>query len=168
VLLALMSLAAGVVALAWPAITARALTILIAAWAFVTGIVEVALAFRRQQIVRQPARWALGGLVSIALGEVLAVRPDVGARNLATVFGLFSIVYGVYAIVLSATTRHLQVTARRLTSSARLAGSVRRQGRPQLAFRTQRQKIVSGSARTGTRRRSGAARTRQRARSKEE
>jgi uncharacterized membrane protein HdeD (DUF308 family) len=38
--------------------------------------------------------WALGGLVSIALGVVLAIRPDLGAVTLTTVFGLFSIVYG--------------------------------------------------------------------------
>ena len=45
-LLALLSLAAGVAALAWPGITALVLTIWVAAWAFITGTVEVAMAFR--------------------------------------------------------------------------------------------------------------------------
>jgi uncharacterized membrane protein HdeD (DUF308 family) len=38
------------------------------------------------------------GLVSVALGVVLAIRPDIGALTLATVFGLFSVVYGIAAI----------------------------------------------------------------------
>ena len=46
-------------------------------------------------------------LVSIALGIVLAVRPDIGALTLATVFGLFCIVDGISALVPSAHTRSL-------------------------------------------------------------
>ena len=47
----------------------------------------------------------LSGLVSIALGVVLAIRPDIGALTLATVFGLFSIVYGVATITIGAQVR---------------------------------------------------------------
>jgi hypothetical protein len=63
-----------------------ALTNLVAAWAFVTGIVEVLLALQRDEVVGSRALWALSGLVSIALGIVLAVRPDIGALTLATLF----------------------------------------------------------------------------------
>jgi len=107
-LLALVSTAAGVVALVWPDITAYALTIWVAVWAFVTGIVEVGLAFRNVQNAGQRAMWALGGLVSIALGVVLVIRPDIGALTLATVFGLFSIVHGVYALTLAVQIRRLR------------------------------------------------------------
>src|SRR6266404_2595775 len=44
-LLALLDIAAGVVAIAWPGITALALTIWIGAWAVVTGAGEFAMAF---------------------------------------------------------------------------------------------------------------------------
>ena len=94
-LLALLSTAAGVAALAWPGITALVLTIWVAAWAFVTGIVEVAMAFQAGERAGERAMWVLTGLVSIALGVVLAIRPDIGALTLATVFGLFSIIYGI-------------------------------------------------------------------------
>jgi uncharacterized membrane protein HdeD (DUF308 family) len=115
--LSLLSLVAGVAALAWPGITALVLTIWVAAWALATGAVEVALAFRRGEDAGQRAMWAIA-VVSIALGVVLAIRPDLGAMTLATVFGLFSIVYGVQALVLS-------VTARRIgTAERRLAGAV--------------------------------------------
>jgi hypothetical protein len=103
--LSLLSFAAGVVALAWPGITALVLTIWVAAWALTTGVVEVALAFRRGAAAGQRAMWALGGLLSVALGVVLAIRPDIGAVTLATVFGLFSIFYGVQALMVSTTAR---------------------------------------------------------------
>jgi len=113
----LLSLAAGVAALAWPGITALVLTIWVAAWALVTGAVEVALAFRRGEDTGQRAMWAIGGLVSIGLGVVLAIRPDLGAVTLATVFGLFSIVSGVQALVLSVTARRIGTAERRLASA---------------------------------------------------
>src|SRR5690349_14921246 len=45
-LLAVLSVAAGLVALLWPDVTAVALTIWVGGWAVVTGGVEVALTFR--------------------------------------------------------------------------------------------------------------------------
>jgi uncharacterized membrane protein HdeD (DUF308 family) len=116
-LLSVLSAAAGVVALVWPDITALVLTLWVGAWAFVTGIVEVTLAFQRGETAGERALWALGGLVSIALGVVLAVRPDIGAVTLATVFGLFSIVSGTTSLVLAAQTRRVHATAERLAGS---------------------------------------------------
>jgi uncharacterized membrane protein HdeD (DUF308 family) len=117
-LLSVLSAAAGIGALVWPDITALVLTLWVAAWAFVTGIVEVTLAFRRGESTGQRALWGLGGLISMALGVVLAIRPDAGALSLATVFGLFSIVSGISALVLSAQARRTHATAEELISSA--------------------------------------------------
>ena len=116
-LLSLLSLAAGVIALVWPGITAEVLTIWIAAWAFVTGIVEAALAFQRNETAGERTMWALTGLISIALGVVLGIRPDIGAVSLATVFGLFSIIYGISALVLSFQTHRVGNQASRLAGS---------------------------------------------------
>src|SRR3954463_14624989 len=113
-LLALLSLAAGVVALVWPGATALVLTIWIAAWAFVTGIIEVAMTFGQGETAGERAMWALGGLVSIALGIVLSLRPDIGAVSLATVFGLFSIVYGIGSLVLATRAREARTAPRQL------------------------------------------------------
>jgi uncharacterized membrane protein HdeD (DUF308 family) len=117
-LLSVLSAAAGVVALAWPGITALMLTLWVGAWAFVTGLTELTLAFRRGEASRERALWVLGGLVAMALGVVLAIRPDAGAVSLATVFGLFSIVSGTSALVLSAQLRGTHATAERLIGSA--------------------------------------------------
>lgn len=101
-LLALFDLAAGVVALVWPGITALALVWLVAIWALVGGIVEVALAFGDGETAGERTLFALGGLVTIALGVVIALRPGIGAVTLVQVFGLFSIVGGISAFVLAA------------------------------------------------------------------
>jgi uncharacterized membrane protein HdeD (DUF308 family) len=113
-LLALLSIAAGVVALVWPGPTALALTLWIAAWALVTGVVEVVMTFRQGETAGERATWALGALVSIALGIVLVLRPDIGAVSLATVFGLFSIVNGISALVLATRAREAGAGARQL------------------------------------------------------
>jgi uncharacterized membrane protein HdeD (DUF308 family) len=117
-LLAVLSAAAGVIALVWPNITALVLVIWIAAWATVTGVIQVALAFRQGETAGERAMWAITGLVSVALGIVLFIRPDIGALSLATVFGLFSIFYGVSALILSFQARRVDTATHRLVDSA--------------------------------------------------
>ena len=104
-LLVLIDLAAGVVALAWPGITAWVLTIWIGAWAVVSGIIEFAMAFQSSEDAGERALYGLGGLLSIFLGVVLFARPHLGAVALAEVFGLFSLAYGATSLVLAARTR---------------------------------------------------------------
>lgn len=116
-LLSLLSLAAGVAALVWPGITAFVLVIWIAAWALVTGVVEAGTAFRRGEGAGERAMWAITGLVSIAFGLVLFIRPNIGALTLATVFGLFSIIYGVSALIQSAQARKLGTASREFADS---------------------------------------------------
>jgi uncharacterized membrane protein HdeD (DUF308 family) len=55
--------------------------------------------------------WLLGGIVSVALGIVLFIRPDIGAVSLAVVFGLYSIASGIAALVLSAQADELRPQA---------------------------------------------------------
>jgi uncharacterized membrane protein HdeD (DUF308 family) len=117
-LLSLLSLAAGVVALVWPDITALVLVIWIAAWAVVTGVIEVVMAFRQGETAGERALWAITGLLSVVLGVVLFIRPDIGAVSLASVFGLFSIFYGVSALVLSFQARKVDSATHRLADSA--------------------------------------------------
>ena len=117
-LLALLSLAAGIGSLVWPNITALVLVVWIAVWALITGIIEISLAFRSGQTAGDRALWAISGLISVALGIVLVIKPDIGALSLATVFGLFSIVYGVSALVLSFQARKLDSATHRFADPA--------------------------------------------------
>ena len=99
-LLALINLAAGVVALAWPGPTTLALVWVVAIWALVIGAVEIGAAFAAGESAGTRAMFAVTGLLSIAFGIVLSARPDIGAVTLALLFGLYSLIYGVTEIVL--------------------------------------------------------------------
>jgi uncharacterized membrane protein HdeD (DUF308 family) len=104
-LLSLLNVAAGVVALVWPGITALALALLIAVWAFVIGFFELYLAFSGGATAGERALLGLTGLISVALGLVFAIRPDVTVVTIAEVYGLFSIVAGISSLVMSANLR---------------------------------------------------------------
>jgi uncharacterized membrane protein HdeD (DUF308 family) len=103
--LSLLDIAAGVVALAWPGITALALALLVAVWAFTIGLFELFLAFSAGETAGERALLGLTGLISVALGLVFAIRPDVAAVTIAEVYGLFSIVAGISSLVIGANLR---------------------------------------------------------------
>ena len=105
-LVGLIDLAAGVVALAWPAPTALVLVLIVASWAVVGGLVEVSAAFRSGEPAGTRALLILGGLVSVAFGVVLFAHPGVGAITLALLFGLFNLVFGARALVQGIELRH--------------------------------------------------------------
>jgi uncharacterized membrane protein HdeD (DUF308 family) len=103
--LSLLNVAAGVVALVWPGITALALALLVAAWAFVIGVCELFLAFGAGSTAGERALLGLTGLISVALSLVFAIRPDVTVVTIAEVYGLFSIVAGISSLVMGANLR---------------------------------------------------------------
>ena len=99
-LLALVDLAAGVIALAWPGPTAYVLVLIVGIWAFVGGVFEIFAAFQAGETAGTRALFILSGAVSILFGVVLFAHPDVGALTLALLFGLFSLIYGVSQIAM--------------------------------------------------------------------
>jgi uncharacterized membrane protein HdeD (DUF308 family) len=97
-LLGLADLAAGVIALTWPGPTALVLVLIVASWAAVAGVVEIAASFRAGAPAGTRAPLILCGLVSVAFGVALFARPGMGAVTLALLFGLFNLIYGTSAI----------------------------------------------------------------------
>jgi uncharacterized membrane protein HdeD (DUF308 family) len=106
-LLGLIDLAAGVVALVWPAPTAFVLVILVAAWALAGGFAEFFAGFQTGESAGTRAMFILSGLVSVAFGVLLFARPGVGAVTLALLFGLYSMIYGFSQITAGVQLRHL-------------------------------------------------------------
>jgi uncharacterized membrane protein HdeD (DUF308 family) len=86
---------AGVITLLWPGITAMALLFVIAAWALVTGVLEVAVAIRLRKTIAHEWLLALAGLSSIALGILLMLYPAAGALALVLWIGAYALVSGV-------------------------------------------------------------------------
>jgi len=105
-LLGLVDIAAGIVALAWPAPTALVLVVVVAIWAFVGGFFEIFTAFQSGETAGTRVLFILGGLVSILFGIVLFARPGVGAVTLALLLGLFALIYGVSQITYGVELRH--------------------------------------------------------------
>jgi uncharacterized membrane protein HdeD (DUF308 family) len=100
-LLGLLELAAGVLALIWPGISAVALAIVVGAWALVTGLIEIFSAVRQRREQRQPGLLLLVGLVSVVAGVVILAWPVHGAVALAALVGGFAVVYGILLAVLA-------------------------------------------------------------------
>jgi uncharacterized membrane protein HdeD (DUF308 family) len=106
-LLALISLAAGVIAVVWPGPTAYVLVIVVAAWALVGGLAEIFAGFASAETAGTRAMFIVSGLVSVAFGVVLFARPNVGAVTLALLFGLYFMIYGFSQIAAGVQVRQL-------------------------------------------------------------
>jgi uncharacterized membrane protein HdeD (DUF308 family) len=94
-----LGIVAGLIAFFYPGITALILLYLVAAWAIITGIMEIVTAF----IIRDMVSWewllALAGVVSVIFGIILFIHPGAGLLSILWLVGVYSIIFGVTFIV---------------------------------------------------------------------
>jgi uncharacterized membrane protein HdeD (DUF308 family) len=95
---AVLSIIMGLIALVIPAAFVFAFVILLGAWALITGVLELVAAFR---LHASHGRWwlALGGVVSVIWGLLLAAAPMIGAVVVAWWLGFYAIFFGVTLLV---------------------------------------------------------------------
>jgi uncharacterized membrane protein HdeD (DUF308 family) len=96
----IVSVLAGVFTFLSPAITAVMLLFVIAAWAVVTGVAEIAAAIRLRAVLRHEWLLALAGASSIVFGALLFARPAEGALAVAWLIGGYALLFGVLLIAL--------------------------------------------------------------------
>ena len=98
------------VAWLWPGVTALALLWIIAAWALVVGVTQIATAVRLRDVISNEWFLGLSGLLTVVLGVILVVRPREGAVALVTVIGIFAILWGIMLISFGLRLRRLHTT----------------------------------------------------------
>lgn len=98
---------AGLMALVWPQITVVVLLVIIAVWAIVAGVTQIAAAVRLRKVIRNEWFLALSGVVSVVLGVLLIVQPGAGALALVIAIATFALVWGVVLIVLGLRLRQI-------------------------------------------------------------
>lgn len=93
-------IAAGVIALFFPQLAAEALVVIIAAWAIITGLVQVVAAIRLREQISGEFWLGLAGIGSILFGIVLFVFPGAGALSLVWLIGGFALAFGAFLAIL--------------------------------------------------------------------
>jgi uncharacterized membrane protein HdeD (DUF308 family) len=84
-----------------PGITALGLLILIAAWAIVTGIMELVAAVRLRKIINNEWLLVLAGIASVMLGILLLFQPAAGALVLIWWIGAWALLSGILLMILA-------------------------------------------------------------------
>jgi uncharacterized membrane protein HdeD (DUF308 family) len=82
-------------------VTILALYFTIAAWAFLTGILELVAAVRLRKVITNEWMLIVGGLASVIFGALMVWHPGAGALAIVWLIGAYAIVFGITMIGLS-------------------------------------------------------------------
>ena len=97
----LIALVLGAYALRAPDMAALTLLFFIAAWAILSGIIRIVLAFALRREIQGEWWLILGGFASVLFGVIMWVRPGAGALALLTIIGIWSILAGIALVMLA-------------------------------------------------------------------
>lgn len=103
----LVSVAVGVLTFVNPAITGLVLLMYIAAWAIITGVLQIVAAIRLRKEIQGEWLMGLSGLLSIVFGGLLVARPGAGALAVAWIIAAYAFIFGVLLVLLAFKVRKL-------------------------------------------------------------
>lgn len=103
----ILGIAAGFVSFLWPGITALAWLYLIAAWALITGVLEIGTAIRMRRVIHGEWLLILSGIVSIGLALAFVLYPRAGLLAWVWIIGTYAILFGVLLVGFSFRLRRL-------------------------------------------------------------
>lgn len=95
----LLGIAAGLLTLVVPGITALMLLFFIAFWSIAIGVMQIAGAIRLRKEIENEWLLIASGAISVLFGIVLLVQPGAGALGLVLVIGAFAVVHGIALVM---------------------------------------------------------------------
>jgi uncharacterized membrane protein HdeD (DUF308 family) len=96
----LLGIGAGILTFLYPGITGLVLLWLVAGWAILSGVLQIAAAVQFRKVIRGEWMLGLAGALGIVFGVLLVARPGVGLLTLALLIGWFALFYGALLIAL--------------------------------------------------------------------
>lgn len=96
----ILNIGAGIAALVWPGLATLVFIYIIASWAVITGVLEIAAAVRLRHEITNEWFLALGGLLSIGLGILLFLQPAAGSLAIIWMIAGYALVFGILLVVL--------------------------------------------------------------------
>jgi uncharacterized membrane protein HdeD (DUF308 family) len=103
----LLSLAAGIVIIAWPEPSLIVLGIFLGSWLIVVGTISIAGAFAARRLLPDWWLMLILGVTEVALGVLALADPGATLAALITVGGIWAVVIGAMRVVLAFQIRHL-------------------------------------------------------------
>ena len=97
----ILGLGTGLVALAWPGMTAILLVMLIGACALGRGVFEIVAAIQLRKVIEHEWMLIAGGVLSVLFGLAMLLAPGPGALALVWIIGAYAIAFGALLIGLS-------------------------------------------------------------------
>lgn len=110
-LLGMVGIAAGILAIMGPALTAVMLVLVIGATAFGTGIFDIAMGIRLRRAIQGEGFLIFTGLVSVAFGIAIFLYPGEGALALIWLIAAYGIIEGILLLGLAWRARNWKVGA---------------------------------------------------------
>ena len=107
-LLGVISVVAGLIAIARPGATALALLFVIGIWALVKGVAEIVTAIQIRKEVEGEWALALSGVISILFGLFVLARPGGGALAVVALIALYALAHGILDLMVGFKLRRLK------------------------------------------------------------
>ncbi len=101
ILMGLVELALGIIMLSRPEIGPLALAYLFAISLLVIGIMELSAAISLRDYINNDFWWILLGIVTLAVGVYIVIRPDIGPLALVYTVGVYAVLAGISLIVVA-------------------------------------------------------------------
>lgn len=101
ILSGLISIIAGLAAMAWPGLTAVVFVWIIAFWSVVRGLAEIFMAIRLRKEISNEWMLILAGLISVLFGIALFSSPVFGVVVIMWMIGAWAVLFGLLFVILA-------------------------------------------------------------------